>query len=76
MVRIRKVTLQIVGGLQCILGGFASVFAYFLYTSDQIQNALFLTIDEVFLSSFLLLAFSIFSIGSGVLLLNEKEGNY
>jgi hypothetical protein len=65
--------MRIVGGVQCILGGFASVFAYILYASQPIQEALSINPDEVFLFMFLLLAFGIFSIGSGLFLVSEKE---
>ncbi|MEM2119201.1 MAG: hypothetical protein QW840_03640 [Candidatus Bathyarchaeia archaeon] len=68
----RIVSLAI-GGTQCVLGGFASIFAYILYANQQIQSAFALSTGEVFLFMFLLSTFGIFSIASGLFLISEKE---
>jgi hypothetical protein len=73
MAKARRVALLIVGGLQCGLGGFASVFAYLVYASSSIRDMLAIASDEVPLYMFLFLVFGMFSILSGFLLVHEKD---
>ena len=73
MTKARRVALRIVGGLQCGLGGLASVFAYLVYASPLIRDALAIASEEVPLYMFLFLAFGMFSILSGFLLVDEED---
>jgi len=73
MAKARRVALRIVGGLQCGLGGLASVFAYLVYTSPLIRDTLVIASEEVPLYMFLFLVLGMFSILSGFLLVHEKD---
>jgi len=73
MSRPRKVVSQIVGGIQCGLGGLASVFAYLIYASPSIRDLLAVTPEEVNLYMFLFLIFGMFSILSGLLLIRTED---
>jgi hypothetical protein len=73
MVGVRRVISRLVGGIQCGLGGFASVFAYLVYTSPIIREALSIPLEEVYLYMLLFLVFGAFSILSGLLLVYEKN---
>jgi len=73
MTKARRVALRIVGGLQCGLGGLASVFAYLVYASPLIRDALAIASEEVPLYMFLFLVFGMFSILSGFLLVHEED---
>jgi len=74
-VKRRKIA-SLVGGVQCGLGGLAVVFAYLLYVSPSVREVLAVTVEEVYLSIFLFLVFSVFSIFSGLILIyREDSGN-
>jgi hypothetical protein len=73
MTKVRKAVSRIVGGIQCGLGGLMSILAYLVYASSQIQNVLGITSDEVYFYMFLFLVFGVFSIVSGLLLIQEKN---
>jgi len=73
MSKFRKVVSQIVGGIQCGLGGLASVFAYLIYASPSIRDMLAITPKEVYLYMFLFLVFGMFSILSGLLLVRKED---
>jgi len=74
MTKARKAVSRLVGGIQCGLGGLASVFAYLVYASPSTQEALAITPGEIYLYMFLFLVFGMLSILSGLLLVNEEEG--
>ena len=74
MVKVRKAVSRLVGGIQCGLGALASVFAYLIYASPSIRDALAVTSEEVYLHMFLFLIFGMFSILSGLLLVHEENG--
>ena len=73
MTKARSFVSWFVGGIQCGLGGLASVFAYLVYTNSSIQEALAIAFDEISLYMFLLLVFGILSILSGLLLVYEEN---
>jgi len=74
--KARKVVSRIIGGVQCGLGGIASVFAYLVYANPSIRDALAITPEEVYFYMFLFLVFGMFSVLSGLLLVREKDGAY
>lgn len=69
----RSLVSRFVGGIQCGLGGLASVFAYLVYANSSIQEALAIASDEVYLYMFLLLVFGMLSILSGLLLVHGEN---
>jgi len=73
--RARKVVAWIVGGTQCGLGGLASVFAYLVFASQPVQEALGIASHEAPLYMFLLLVFGFFSILSGLLVVRREDGS-
>jgi len=73
MIKVRRIASRLVGGIQCGLGGLASVFAFLIYASPLIREALAITYEEVYLYMFLFLVFGVFSILSGLLLVREEE---
>lgn len=73
MAKARRVALRLVGGLQCGSGGLASVFAYLVYASPSMRDALAIASEEVPLYMFLFLVFGMFSILSGFLLVYEED---
>ena len=74
MTKVRRAVSRLVGGIQCGLGGLASVFAFLVFASPSIQEALAVTSEEVYLYMFLFLVFGIFSILSGLLVRKEDNG--
>jgi len=76
MTNARKAVSMLIGGIQCSLGGLACIFAYLVYVSQSIQEALSIVPEEVSLSMFLLLVFGMLSILSGLLLVQEENGGY
>jgi hypothetical protein len=70
----RRIVTKVVGMIQCVLGGIASVFAFFVYASSQLQEALAITSREVSLYMFLFSVLGILSIISGMLFLREENG--
>lgn len=56
-----------------MLGGLAAAFAYFLYASQQLRDALFIASTEISLYMFISLVFSMLSIVSGLLLLRGEN---
>jgi len=73
MVKVRRAVSLFVGGVQCGLGGLASVFAYLIYASPSIRDMLAITPTEVYLYMFLFLVFGMFSILSGLLLIRTED---
>ncbi len=73
MAKTRIVVSGIVGGTQCVLGILALTFAFIVYVSPSIQNALAIIHEEVYLYMFLFSVFGMLSILSGSLLLREKK---
>ena len=63
---------RLVAGVQCALGGVASILAYFVYSNAWIREAISISDGEVYLFMFLFLAFGVFSIFSGLLLASER----
>ena len=74
MTNARKSVARFIGIIQCGLGGVASVFAYLVYASPSIRDALAITSSEVYFYMFLFLVFGMFSILSGLLLVREEDG--
>jgi len=62
-----------VGGIQCVLGGMASMFAYIVYVNADMQQILDIDERELGVIMLLLLVFGIFSIVSGAKLLGEER---
>lgn len=73
MSKARKIISQVVGGVQCVLGGLMSILAYLVYASSQIQNLFGIPPAEVYLYMFIFLVLGVFSIISGMLLIQEKN---
>ena len=73
MAKARRVVSRFVGGIQCGLGALASVFAFLVYASPSIRDALAITSEEVYLYMFLSLVFGVFSILSGSLLVRKEK---
>ena len=69
----RKIASMIVGGIQCALGGLASVLAFLVYSSPPLRETLAIASEEIYLYMFLLLVFSLFSIVSGFLLVHREN---
>jgi len=69
----RKIVSWIAGGIQCGLGGLSSVFAFLVYASPPIQEALAIPPGELYLYMFLFLVFGMFSILSGLLLIRKEK---
>jgi len=63
----------VIGGIQCVLGAAASVFAYLVYASPSIRETLSIIPEEVFLLILLFLVFSVVSIASGIILIREDR---
>lgn len=61
------------GGIQCVLGGMASMFAYIVYVNADMQQILDIDERELGVIMLLLLVFGIFSIVSGAKLLGEER---
>jgi len=72
MVKTRKIISQIVGGIQCGLGGLVSAFAFLIYASSSIRDIIAVTSEEVYLYMFIFFIFGLFSILSGLLLVRES----
>lgn len=73
MSKVRKVVSQVVGGIQCVLGGLMSILAYLVYASSQIQNLFGITPTDVYFYMFIFLVLGVFSIISGLLLVQEES---
>ncbi len=76
MATLRKTASLLVGGVQCVLGGVASIFAYLILTNQQIQDMLSILPREAPLFMFLLIVFGTLSILSGLLLVREGNGGF
>jgi len=74
VVKARKLVARFVGAVQCGVGGLASVFAYLVYASPYLRDALAVAFEEVYLYMFLFLVFGMFSILSGLLLVRQEDG--
>lgn len=74
MTKPRKAVARIVAGIQCVLGGSASILAFFVYASPLVQEVLSISSGEVYLYMFLFLAFGMFSMFSGLFLVSEEGG--
>ena len=75
---IRKVVSLFVGGIQCVLGALASIFAYLVYSpsSEPVREMLSIESREVPLFMFLLLVFGMLSVLSGLFLVWDRNGSY
>lgn len=74
MTNARKTVSLFVGGIQCVLGVLASVFAFIIYASPSMRETIAITSEgEVYLYIFLSLIFSVFSLLSGVLLVRGEK---
>jgi hypothetical protein len=71
--RLRKGASWVVGGIQCGLGGLASVVAFLVYASPSFRETLAIASEETYLYMFLLLVFGVFSILSGLLLVHGER---
>ncbi len=74
MTNVRGAVSRFVGGIQCVLGVLASVFAFIIYASLSVRETLAITSEgEVYLYMFLSLIFGVFSILSGLLLVRGEK---
>jgi len=74
MTKIRKTVSRFVGGIQCVMGTLASVFAFMIYVSSSMRETLAITSEgEGYLYMFLLSIFGILSILSGILLVHKEK---
>jgi len=73
MVKAGRAVSRFVGGIQCGLGGLASVFAYLIYASPSMRDLLAVTPEEIYLYMFLFLVFGMFSTLSGLLLIRTED---
>ena len=74
MSKVRKAVSRFVGGIQCVLGVLASVFAFIIYANPSMRETIAITSEgEVYLYMFLSLIFGVFSILSGLLLVSEEK---
>jgi len=74
MANVKKIVSRFVGGIQCVLGVLASVFAFVIYASPSVRETVAITSEgEVYLYMFLSLIFGVFSILSGLLLVSEEK---
>jgi|GEM_PF-2380630 hypothetical protein len=74
MVNVKKAISQFIGGIQCVLGVVASVFAFIIYTSSSMRETLAIASEgEVYLYMFLSSIFGVFSILSGLLLVRGEK---
>jgi len=76
MATLRRAASLLAGGIQCMLGGLASVLAYLVFASQPVQDALSIKPSEVPLFMFLLSVFGMLSILSGLLLVWGRDGRY
>ncbi|MEM3673741.1 MAG: hypothetical protein QW468_05940 [Candidatus Bathyarchaeia archaeon] len=54
MANVKKAISQFIGGIQCVIGVLASVFAFIIYTSSSMRETLAITSEgEVYLYMFL-----------------------
>ncbi|MBS7632099.1 hypothetical protein KEJ15_00535 [Candidatus Bathyarchaeota archaeon] len=74
MVKARRIASTFIGGIQCVIGGFASALSFLIYINDQLRNMFSITFEEVYLIMFILLVFGMISILSGMLLVWEGNG--
>lgn len=68
----RRNLSRVIGGVQCVLGIVASLFAYVIYVSAHMREQLGITQEEVALFMLVLVVFSVLSALSGVVLLRER----
>jgi hypothetical protein len=73
MASSRRTASLVVGGIQCGVGGVATVFAYLIYASQQIRDAFAIASGEIYLYMFILLVFAAFSLISGLLFVQEED---
>ena len=74
MTNVRKAVSRFVGGIQCVLGVLASVFAFIIYASPSMRETIAITSEgEVYLYMFISLIFGIVSILSGLLLVRAEK---
>jgi hypothetical protein len=73
MGKARRAVSWIIGGIQCVLGSLAVVFAFLAYQSPPFRDTLAMTFREAYLYMLLLLVFSAFSILSGLLLIHREK---
>lgn len=74
MANVKKAISQFIGGIQCVIGMLASVFAFAIYISASMRETLAITLEgEVYLYMFLSSIFGVFSILSGLLLIRGEK---
>jgi hypothetical protein len=74
MVNVKKAISQFIGGIQCVLGVVASVFAFIIHISSSMRETLAIVSEgEVYLYMFLSSIFGVFSILSGLLLVRGEK---
>jgi hypothetical protein len=76
MATLRKVASMLAGGTQCILGGLSLALAFLVFASQSARDALFVEPREVPLFMFLLSAFGMLLILSGLLLVWGRDGRF
>jgi hypothetical protein len=62
---------RLVGGIQCFLGTLSSVLAYLVYASQPLRESLGIAGNEISFFIFLFMVFGVFSIVSGMILINR-----
>jgi hypothetical protein len=73
MGKARRALSRVVGGIQCSLGGMAAALVFLVYASSEVQEALSIVPEDVYLHMFLISVFSVFLILSGWLLISERD---
>lgn len=68
----RGYVAKFLGGLQCVVGAVAAVFAYIVYANALVREQLSVGEGEVALYMLVLVVFGVFSIASGMILLREN----
>ncbi|MEM2937566.1 MAG: hypothetical protein QXJ63_03370 [Candidatus Bathyarchaeia archaeon] len=73
MANFRKMISQFIGGLQCVIGVTATVFAYIIYAYPVVRETIAITSEgELYLYMFISSIFGVFSILSGLLIIREE----
>lgn len=73
MANFRKTISQFIGGIQCVIGMIATVFAFIIYAYPVVRETIAITSEgELYLYMFLSSIFGVFSILSGLLIIREE----
>lgn len=74
MANFRKTISQLIGGMQCVIGVMATVFAFIIYAYPVIRETIAITSEsELYLYMFISSIFGVFSILSGLLIIREEK---